>query len=29
LMDLGWKILFPLSLANLVITMFVLYWMRG
>ncbi len=29
LMDLGWKILFPLALANLVITMFVLYWFRG
>jgi NADH-quinone oxidoreductase subunit H len=29
LMDLGWKILFPLSLANLLITMFVIYWLRG
>ncbi len=29
LTDLGWKILFPLSLLNLVVVMLVLYWIRG
>ncbi len=29
LMNLGWKILFPLSMANLVVVMLVLYWIRG
>ena len=29
LMNLGWKILFPLSLVNLIITMFVIYGLKG